>query len=188
MNAITEFVSHQPEDKLWNSSASAPASVAAQVRQAIRNSGSVCLRVSGGSMFPWIRPDDILLIRAIPFRLISRGDIVLYSRGDRLFVHRAIGRFKSRGTATQDRVVTKGDALPQADYPISRAEFLGRVVRIHRGRCHTDLEARWHVALSWILSRVSFASRISYSVAHAVKTFLLSPITHRLRADRRLRP
>lgn len=139
-------------------------------------------------MFPWIRPDDILFIRATPFGLISRGNIVLYSRGDRLFVHRAIRRFKARGAAAQDQLITKGDALPQADCPISRAEFLGRVVRIYRDRRHKDLEAPGHVALSWLLSRFSFSSRISYPVAHAVKTFLLGPITHYLRTDRGIRP
>jgi hypothetical protein len=188
MSANTHIVSQGREDGLWNSSASAPASVAALVRQAIRNSGSVCLRVCGGSMFPWIRPDDLLFIRATPFGLISRGDIVLYSRGDRLFVHRAIRRFRSRGAPAQDRLITKGDALPQADCPISRAEFLGRVVRIYRDRRHKDLEAPWHVAVSWLLSRFSFSSRISYPVAHAIKTFLLRPITHHLRKDGVVRP
>jgi signal peptidase I len=188
MTTITEVQSHRPEDNLGGNSASAEGNVAAQVRQAIRNSRSACLRVSGGSMLPWIRPDDILLIRATPFDVISRGDIVLYSRGDRLFVHRAIRRFKSRGAAIQDRLVTKGDALPHADYPISRAEFLGRVVRIHRGRRHKDLEAPWHVALSWLLSRVSSASRIVYPVAHLAKTFLLDPITDCRRAGRSVLP
>jgi hypothetical protein len=52
-------------------------------------------------------------------------------------------------------LVVKGDVLDRADAPVSAKEFLGRAIRIHRGKRHIDLESFSQTALSRVLAMVS---------------------------------
>ena len=94
----------------------------------VRTAGRLRLAVSGSSMLPAIRPSDLLLIRRCDLRAARVGDVVLFLRGDRLFAHRVV---VNDGAA----LVTRGDALDEADPPIGGGELLGRVERVvRRGR------------------------------------------------------
>jgi len=96
--------------------------------ETIRSFGELRLRVTGSSMLPTLRPDDELLIRQCRAEDAAPGDVVLYIRQSRLFVHRVISRCASR-------LVTQGDGLADADVPVSAHELLGKVVSaIRRGR------------------------------------------------------
>ena len=55
------------------------------------------------------------------------GDVVLFSRKGRLFVHRVV---EMSGGA----VVTRGDSMLDADPPVAVSDVLGRVESIERGR------------------------------------------------------
>ena len=54
------------------------------------------------------------------------GDVVLFSRKGRLFVHRVV---EMSGGA----VVTRGDSMLDADPPVAVSDVLGRVESIERG-------------------------------------------------------
>jgi hypothetical protein len=96
--------------------------------EALLTFGELRLRVSGSSMLPAVRPDDVLLIRRCRFEEAEPGDIVLYLRRRRLFVHRVLSR-------SDGQLVAQGDGLAEPDPPISKAELLGKVVRVtRRGR------------------------------------------------------
>ena len=85
------------------------------------------MRVIGSSMLPAIRPGDIVTVRSgLPARA-AIGEVVLFLRESRFFVHRVVGR---RGSA----LVTRGDALATPDPPVEPGEFLGFVVATERGR------------------------------------------------------
>ena len=94
----------------------------------VRSVGRLRLAVVGSSMLPAIRPRDLLLIRRCSTQSARVGDVVLFMRDARLFVHRVVS---TRGA----ELVTRGDALDTPDAPIGGAELLGRVERIvRRGR------------------------------------------------------
>jgi signal peptidase I len=142
--------------------------------------GSVCFRVLGASMFPWIRTGDLVFVRACSLEQAARGDVILFERDARLFVHRVIRRGATRfgdGAAghvatSGNLLVTKGDALDATDAPVTRAEFLGRVIRVHRGNRHVDLESMGRVLLAKLLARVSSASSLLYRPLRTVKHLL----------------
>ena len=93
--------------------------------------GRLRLRVGGSSMLPAIRPGDILEVRARRACGIRPGSVVLFERGGRLFAHRVVG---NEGGA----LVTRGDALADADAAIGDAELLGEVIAVERnGRSRT---------------------------------------------------
>jgi signal peptidase len=96
--------------------------------EVLRSSGTLRLRVMGWSMLPTVMPGDTLVIERIHSDALSGGDIVLFSRDRRFFVHRVVTMRKPENTA----IVTRGDAMPAADPPVSGTDLLGRVALILR--------------------------------------------------------
>jgi signal peptidase I len=95
----------------------------------VRTFGEVRLRVFGTSMVPSILPGDLVSIQRAGISEISSGEIVLYSREGRLFVHRVVACTNSPG---QPLLITRGDRLDHNDLPVYSAELLGRVTSIQR--------------------------------------------------------
>ena len=95
----------------------------------VRSFGEVRLRVFGTSMVPSVLPGDLVSIQSAGISEISSGEIVLYSREGRLFVHRVVARTNS---PEQPLLITRGDRLDHNDPPVYSAELLGRVTSIQR--------------------------------------------------------
>jgi len=97
--------------------------------ESLRSSGALRLQVTGWSMLPAVWPGDTLMVERANLNTISEGDIVLFVRDRRLFAHRVVASSHRDGDL---QLVTKGDAMPSQDAPISDAELLGKVSRIVR--------------------------------------------------------
>jgi signal peptidase I len=93
--------------------------------------GTVRLELKGTSMLPSLWPGDLLTIEYVAHDEIAPGDMVLVLRESRFFVHRLIEKQQS-----QERIlwITRGDAVPQNDPPITASELLGRVAGVRRGK------------------------------------------------------
>ena len=70
------------------------------------------------------------------------GDVVLFSRKGRLFVHRVV---ELSGGA----VVTRGDSMLDADPPVAVSDVLGRVEAIERGGSRVAVARRVVSILEW---------------------------------------
>src|SRR2546425_5624891 len=78
----------------------------------------------GFSMLPSIWPGDIACVsRVAAYR---PGDVVLFSRKGRLFIHRVV---EMSGGA----VVTRGDSMLDADPPVAVSDVLGRGESVEGG-------------------------------------------------------
>ncbi|HUJ96336.1 MAG TPA: S24/S26 family peptidase [Terriglobales bacterium] len=93
----------------------------------LRSRGSFRLRVTGLSMLPTLWPGDIVTIDSCDLDHARRGDLVLYRREERFFVHRVIGT-----SADEEFLIARGDCIAQEDPPVCSAAFLGRVTQIER--------------------------------------------------------
>jgi signal peptidase I len=101
--------------------------------EVLRSSGRLRLRVTGLSMLPTIFPGDTLVIEPANSESVGKGDIVLFHRDCRLFVHRVSGK---SGSARDFQIVTQGDGMPNPDPPVSSSQLLGKVCFVVRdGRC-----------------------------------------------------
>lgn len=101
----------------------------------LRSCGKLRLKVTGWSMLPSIWPGDVLVIGRVDPAQMSDGDIVLYRRDRRLVVHRIV---RTRHQTSKGMVLTRGDAMPAPDLPVSERDLLGRVSWIlRRDRCIT---------------------------------------------------
>jgi signal peptidase I len=106
--------------------------------------GEVRLRVFGTSMVPSILPGDLVSIHRASLNDISPGEVVLYLREGRLFVHRVVDRkvAPTAGNPEESCLITRGDRLRHDDPPISSTELLGRVVSIERDNRKVELLAQ----------------------------------------------
>lgn len=101
--------------------------------EVLRSSGRLRLRVTGWSMLPAIFPGDTLLIERANSESVDKGDIILFSRDRRIFVHRVSGKSGSDGDL---QIVTQGDGMRNPDPPVSSSQLLGKVSLVIRdGRC-----------------------------------------------------
>jgi signal peptidase len=94
--------------------------------EVVRRFGTLRLRVTGSSMLPAIRPNDILLVRRCRLQDADPGDVILFMRQRRLFAHRVIGL--SGGAV----LVTQGDSIAQPDPCVTPGELLGKVIQVTR--------------------------------------------------------
>ncbi len=103
--------------------------------EVVRTFGEVRLRAFGTSMVPAILPGDFVRIQRASLHEISPGEVVLFSQGDRFFVHRVIHHsvISTRGTPNEPCLITRGDRLLHDDPPVVSTELVGRVVSIQRG-------------------------------------------------------
>src|SRR5581483_7306856 len=130
-------------------------SLAAEV---LEQNGTVRLRVSGQSMLPTLWPGDVLTIQSSPLHEVERGELVLYERGKRFFVHRLISKL---GAANY--FVTRGDCMAESDSPLSREQFLGVVTMIRRGETvivPSRTRSRANRLLALLLSEVAPLQRL----------------------------
>ncbi len=103
--------------------------------EALLSSGRLYLQVTGGSMLPALWPRDLLTVCPVAVEELRRGDIVVYRRSALLCVHRLV-------RTAAGIVITRGDALPADDPPVSSDQILGRVVAFRRGRTERAPKAR----------------------------------------------
>lgn len=103
----------------------------------VRTFGEVRLRVFGTSMVPFILPGDLISVRRALASEISNGDIVLYAREGRIFVHRVVRCMVSHEPSFapegESFLIARGDRLQHNDPPVSSSELLGKVFSIERG-------------------------------------------------------
>ncbi len=79
-----------------------------------------CFVVSG-SMEPTLSVNDVIVVKETDSPQV--GDMLLYRSGNELVVHRVVEVINNGET-----VITRGDANEVNDPPVSRSEFIGRVV------------------------------------------------------------
>ena len=94
--------------------------------QGLALNGVIRFRAGGVSMLPTLLPGDLLEIERAAPAVFAVGDIVLFSRGESLFVHRLIAIDE-----TGVRFSTRGDSMGSCD-PEQNRTFLGRVVSVER--------------------------------------------------------
>lgn len=120
--------------------------------ETLRLHGRARLRVQGSSMLPALRPGDVLEVERRAPAQVDAGTIILYQRGQRLFVHRVL-----RKEAESGALVARGDRLSRPDPAVRAEELLGEVTWVERGGrgFAPARRAGWSAALLRLASRFS---------------------------------
>jgi signal peptidase I len=97
--------------------------------EALRSWGELKLRATGVSMLPTLWPGDILTVQSFRPEEVEPGEIVLYMRQDRFFIHRVVSKNLGRDEAF---LITRGDCMSENDPPVGKRELLGRITEVRR--------------------------------------------------------
>ncbi len=126
------------------------------IRDALRREESVCLRVDGASMLPWLKKGQRVRVCPLKGRRLLPGDIVLFQRpSGRPVLHRIVGiDKKSEGVIYR----CLGDAEEGGSEQVSEIDILG-VVEI--GPLQRSL-------YRWVSPLRRFANRIVMACRHGV--------------------
>lgn len=134
----------------------------ALVADALRQERHIRLQVRGESMLPSVWPGDAVEIEPCPVSQIRRGDIVLATRGGRLFLHRFVRHCDPSG------FILCGDSMPKADAVYPTGAFLGRVVP---GQTTSQsLSPRWSRVLGFFFCYCAIARRLALRWHHRCRT------------------
>jgi signal peptidase I len=121
------------------------------VPELLARDGLAWVTAASSSMAPLIQPGDGLRVAPLGAGRARVGTIVVYRRDAKLVVHRVMA-------AGRDGLVTRGDALEEADPPVDWSRVVGRVsaIRTPGGRTLELDRAPWpaleHV-LGWLCDR-----------------------------------
>jgi signal peptidase I len=125
--------------------------------------GEALLPVTGDSMFPCMRPGDVVSISRSG-EAIREGDVVVFERYRRLVAHRVVD-------CTGALIITRGDRLRHADQPVPRSAILGRVRSIQRGERSIDPRAGFLTRIAaTLLSRTDFGTRAALYLARMIRS------------------
>jgi len=146
--------------------------------EVLRSTGTLRLRVTGWSMLPSVMPGDTLMIDRVQSNAVCEGDIVLFGRDRRFFVHRVMTKSSDLAIA---EFVTCGDAMPAPDPPVSESDLMGRVSFILRnGKClqparSLSVPAR---AIAALVRRSVLAARVVVGCHEMRRTSSRQPLGH----------
>jgi signal peptidase I len=128
--------------------------------EALRSWGILKVRANGVSMLPTLWPGDVLTVQSVRPEQVEPGEIVLYMRQDRFFIHRIVSRDL---TCDKALLVTRGDCVFEDDPPVGRSELLGRIVEVRRpGSTFVPVRklSRFRRLLAWLFCHWSFFRRV----------------------------
>jgi signal peptidase I len=99
------------------------------VAEALREWGVLKIRATGVSMLPTLWPGDLLTVQSRQLEEIEPGEIVLYRRRGRFFIHRCVSK-----SLTGDDIflIARGDSMPGDDPPVRGDQVLGKITEIQR--------------------------------------------------------
>lgn len=95
------------------------------MRASLRAGHTIRFRAQGVSMLPAIWPGDVLTVAPPTAATPAPGDVALTFRDGRWTAHRVIARRMHGGVAA---LITRGDALKDADPAVTSTDILGIVV------------------------------------------------------------
>ncbi|MFN8628251.1 MAG: S24/S26 family peptidase [Candidatus Binatia bacterium] len=125
----------QPQDLVTESAAGAQRLALVErvgrelIATALRAGRRVRFVAAGASMVPAVWPGDVLQAQPVSAQDIAEGQLLVFNRDGRLFVHRVVAR---SGQGDCPRLLTQGDAHEQCDPPVCPTQVLGVVTAILR--------------------------------------------------------
>ena len=119
-------------DELSMTQRAGRAAVIGQCKSNLREGKSLKIRVLSGSMAPAIMPGDLIKVVSCDPKNLAPEDLVLAIAGDELMPRRILSKDKMAGSQQTYVFILKGDALREADPPVSDKMILGRIVEFER--------------------------------------------------------
>jgi len=105
------------------------ASHVALSRGALEWEGTLWFGVEGDSMKPFLRSGDRVLVQTCSIDALQCGDLVLFTKGEALCLHRVMARITRGG---HRGLRTKGDGCARWDQPVPADSIVGKGIALER--------------------------------------------------------
>lgn len=116
------------------------------IKAVLSSGNSVELPATGYSMFPSLKPGDLVLVKPMSNKEIPpKGSVVVHEENGNLIMHRLIGlRYNGFG---RQSLICRGDSRVEEDEPWDSEQLLGMAVSCKRGGM--DFPVRIHIPRAW---------------------------------------
>ena len=129
------------------------------------------VRVTGKSMTPFLKGQEVLSIRKVPGLSLRKGDLIFFKNRDgRPVIHRIVRKRRNGNAGIIFQ--TKGDALAAPDEPVREEHILGKVCTVENGPDRVDLETGIRRAVNYLVA----AASLSKVWLHIALRRLLGPV------------
>ena len=108
-------------------------------REALAKGDTIRMRVTGGSMYPFIRGDEVVHVRRAGPSEIRYADIVFTADASGMSVIHRVLKIGVENNKTL--FLTKGDALPEADGYFAAEDILGKVAKVEKGNFVMNIDS-----------------------------------------------
>lgn len=125
--------------------------------------------VSGRSMLPLLHDGDRVLV-AHGERAPRWSEIIVFRQGDRLVVHRLLGRHSGPAGVF---FLTKGDNAAACDPLVAASNVVGRVVAFERDGRRSRLDTGVGIAFGWLVAAAGLVVQVAYRRGRRLKRWLL---------------
>jgi signal peptidase I len=106
--------------------------------------------IKGWSMYPFIKPGDILEVQAVNAGELQEGDIALFRIASGNFVvHRFINMTKA------NLLLTNGDSLRGFDELVQKEQIFAKVIRIEHNGWSLKLEGKLNNIIRWLIIKLA---------------------------------
>jgi signal peptidase I len=137
-------------------------------RRDIAQKGSVRIRMSGNSMYPFLKNNDFVLVQKLNFENIKIGDIVLTCDNDRILCHRVFA-------IKNNRFQTKADAFTKPDNFVSDQMLIGKVTQIKSKEKIIDLNTGFSYVSGFLISKLMIVGAYFYIPLRFLRKLFFAP-------------
>ncbi len=143
-------------------------------KQLLSDGASVRLRLSGYSMFPFLRPHDIAIIEPIDASELKRGDVIVFCSEGRWIAHRLVGMNRQNGQRT---LTAQGDSISKPDALIGEESLLGVIYKVERNGAVKTLDGPWTNTYKFLIIRLRPWLNIGFGLLLKIRNIYLNHVS-----------
>ena len=118
----------------------------------IEEKGKIYLRLSGFSMFPFLKEGDVALIKKVEIHTLKLGDVIVFKQDQKMIAHRLMEINKNGAHYT---LTTKGDTSKQNDPLFSEADYVGKIISFNRREKNITITTKFYKLYGKIMVKTS---------------------------------
>ena len=120
--------------------------------QLIEEKGKIYLRLSGFSMFPFLKEGDVALIKKVEINALKIGDVIVFKQDQKMVAHRLMALKKN---GENNILTTKGDTSKNNDPIFTKKEYVGKIISYNRKGKKITITTKFYELIGRIIVKTS---------------------------------
>ena len=119
----------------------------------IEEKGKIYLRLSGFSMFPFLKDGDVALIKKVEISALKTGDVIVFKLDQKMIAHRLM-EIKKNGEHYE--ITTKGDTSKNNDPKFTELNYVGKITSFNRKEKNIKITTRFYEFIGVFIVKTSW--------------------------------